>query len=263
MNSDQPTTVIVVPCFNEAARLDPDQVHELAELCGTVLLVDDGSTDATASMLAAISATTPHVTSVEHLANNQGKAAAIRHGLNVALEGGAAVVGYCDADFATPPDEMARLVGVLTNDRNVDVVIGSRVALLGADVRRSHARHYAGRVFATLASAVLRMTVYDTQCGAKMFRDTPALRSALGQPFQSGWAFDVELLARLHRGDATVAGLGIDRFLEVPLRRWHDVRGSKLTALAALRAAAALARIAVNGQRSPRSRPAIPRRRFP
>lgn len=261
MTTGLPTTVIVVPCFNEATRLDPDRVHELAERCGTVLLVDDGSTDATASMLAAISAAAPGTTRLKHLATNQGKAAAVRHGLNVALEGGAAVVGYCDADFAAPPDEMARLVEVLNGDPIVEVVIGSRVALLGTDVRRSHARHYAGRVFATAASAALGMTVYDTQCGAKVFRDTSALRRALSQPFRAGWAFDVELLARLRRGDATMAGLEIDRFLEVPLRRWHDVRGSKLTPFAAARAAGGLLRIAFSERRSPRSRAASPRRR--
>ena len=245
MTAGAPTTVIVVPCFNEAARLRPDRVHELAELCGAVLLVDDGSTDATASMLATISAAAaPGTTHVEHLDVNQGKAAAVRHGLNVALDGGATVVGYCDADFATPADEMARLIDVLRNDPGIDVVIGSRVAMLGTDVRRSPARHYLGRVFATLASAALGMAVYDTQCGAKVFRDTPALRSALHTPFGSGWAFDVELLARLRRGDAANAGLAIERFVEVPLRRWHDVSGSKLTLGAATKAAVDLLRIA-------------------
>lgn len=261
-----PRTVIVVPCFNEAARLSPDRVDELAELCGSVLLVDDGSTDATASMLAAISAAAPATTSVERLAVNEGKAAAVRHGLNVALESGATIVGYCDADFATPPEEVARLVDVLEGDPSVDVVIGSRVALLGTDVRRGPARHYLGRVFATLASAALGMAVYDTQCGAKVFRDTPALRRALRKPFRSGWAFDVELLARLHRGDAAGTGLDIDRFVEVPLRRWHDVNGSKLTPGAAAKAVVDVVRIArqrglVNGRRPPRSRAAIPHRR--
>ena len=248
MTAGAPTTVIVVPCFNEAARLRPDRVHDLAELCGAVLLVDDGSTDATASMLATISAAAaPGTTHVEHLDVNQGKAAAVRHGLNVALDGGATVVGYCDADFATPADEMARLVDVLRDDPGIDVVVGSRVAMLGTDVRRSPARHYLGRVFATLASAALGMAVYDTQCGAKVFRDSPALRSALRKPFRSGWAFDVELLARLRRGGEATAGLDIDRFIEVPLRRWHDVSGSKLTPAAAARAAVDLVRIA--GQR--------------
>ncbi|MDQ3737978.1 MAG: glycosyltransferase [Actinomycetota bacterium] len=262
MTAGRPTTVIVVPCFNEAARLDPDRVHELAERCGTVLLVDDGSTDATASMLAAISAAAPGTAHIERLTANRGKAAAVRHGLNVALEGGATVVGYCDADFATPPEEMARLVEELEGDSGIDVVIGSRVALLGSDVRRSHARHYFGRVFATLASAALGMGVYDTQCGAKVFRDTPALRRALREEFRSGWAFDVELLARLRQGDAGNEGLSIGRFVEVPLRRWHDVSGSKLTPGAAVKAAIDLARIAVSGRRSLRSRATIPRRRF-
>ena len=95
------------------------------------------------------------------------------------------------------------------------------MALLGHRIERSWARHYLGRLFATASSQVLGLPVYDTQCGAKVFRDGPALRAALATPFTSRWAFDVELLGRL--------GTGADRrFLEVPLERWHDVGGSKL-----------------------------------
>ena len=62
------------------------------------------------------------------------------------------------------------------------------------------ARHYVGRLFATASSLILDMTVYDTQCGAKVLRAGPALRAALATPFHSRWAFDVELLGRLHNG---------------------------------------------------------------
>jgi len=250
--TSRPGATIVIPCFDEAERLRPEAVGELAASGARVLLVDDGSTDATPQVLATLVAAAgdPSAIASLQLADNRGKAEAVRRGMQLALDDGAAVVGYCDADFSTPPHEVARLLDVLDDAADVDVVLGSRVGLLGSDVQRSHARHYLGRLFATAASAALRMKVYDTQCGAKVFADTPALRAALADPFGSMWAFDVELLARLRHGaPPTVPGLGIERFLEVPLRTWRDVGESKLTVRGAGRAVVDVARIAVDGRR--------------
>ena len=250
--TSRPGATIVVPCFDEAERLRPEAVGELAASGARVLLVDDGSTDATPHVLATLVAAAGNLDAIasHRLAENRGKAEAVRRGMQLALDDGAAVVGYCDADFSTPPHEVARLVDVLDDTPDVDVVLGSRVGLLGSDVQRSHLRHYLGRLFATAASAALRMNVYDTQCGAKVFADTPALRAALADPFGSVWAFDVELLARLRHGaPPTVPGLGIERFLEVPLRTWRDVGESKLTVRGAGRAVVDVARIAVDGRR--------------
>ncbi len=251
--TSRPGATIVIPCFDEAERLRPDAVLELAAASGArLLLVDDGSTDATPLVLSALVAAIGDAGGIAslRLAENRGKAEAVRRGMQLALDEGAAVVGYCDADFATPPHEVARLLAVLGDAADVDVVVGSRVGLLGSDIQRSHLRHYLGRLFATAASTALQMRVYDTQCGAKMFADTPALRAALANPFRSVWAFDVELLARLRHGaPPTAPGLGIERFLEVPLRTWRDVGESKLTVRGAGRAAVDVARIAIDGRR--------------
>ena len=234
-----PTCTLVVPCFNEAARLDPDQFDALAAAADArVLAVDDGSTDDTAAVLDKLVGRDPDRYAVLALAPNVGKGEAVRRGLLAALDRGTDLVGYCDADFATPPHEVARLVATLRADESIGAVLGSRVALMGSDIQRSAFRHYSGRLFATAGSLVLGVPVYDTQCGAKAFRVTDALRQALATPFVSRWAFDVELLGRLLRRPA-----GSGRFVELPLRQWREPGGSKLTTRAGIRAAADLARI--------------------
>ena len=120
--------------------------------------------------------------------------------------------------------------------------MAARVGLLGRTIERRAARHYLGRVFATFASLALRLRVYDTQCGAKLFRVTPGVVDALSRPFRSSWVFDVELIGRLLRTSA--APLPETAFEEVPLLEWHDVSGSKLGALEMARAAADLAVVA-------------------
>ena len=245
MTTRRNPTAIVVPCYDEAARLDPAALVELAKLAAaTVVLVDDGSTDHTVTILESLVEAHPDHFDLLKSATNRGKGEAVRRGLRHALASGAVLVGYYDADLATPPSEMARLVDVLANRPDLEVVIGSRVGLLGYDIRRSMARHYLGRVFATGASVVLGLEVYDTQCGAKMFRATPALWAAVAEPFVSRWAFDVELLGRLHDGTTKLPGIQAPAFLEVPLVEWRDVDGTKLTLGSGLRALVDLLRIA-------------------
>ena len=223
-----PKAVVVIPCYNEAERLNEREFLPLLERNGIELVfVDDGSSDGTAALLRGIAAREPARIGVLELLRNGGKADAVRQGLSQALEHGAQIVGYMDADASTRAPEILRLLEEM-EARGADVVLGARVQLLGSDVRRRRSRHYLGRIFATAASAMLELPVYDTQCGAKLFRDTAALRLALATPFVSRWAFDVELLGRLLTGDADTPAIPRERVLEVPLREWCDVAGSKL-----------------------------------
>ncbi len=233
-------TTLVIPCFNEVERLHRSDIAALvANPRMRLLLVNDGSTDATLTLL--------HDLAKEHagvevldLVTNRGKAEAVRVGMQQAAARGSAVVGYCDADMATPVGELLRLDDLLQHNPSLDVLLATRVALLGHQVDRSIARHYFGRLFATASSAVLHIRVYDTQCGAKFFRSTAALRSAISEPFNSRWAFDVELLGRLLAGGRGQEPINPGSILEVPLKVWTDVAGSKLTPMASLRAGADL-----------------------
>lgn len=216
--------IVVVPCFNEAARLDLPRFVELLDGGVELLFVDDGSTDQTRALLEAFAMQHAGTSSMS-LARNSGKGEAVRQGLLAAIRRGADVVGYLDADLATPPAELLRLVAALDE---ADVVLGSRVALLGRTIERHLHRHLIGRVFATGASIALGLRVYDTQCGAKAFKVTPALEATLAAPFASAWAFDVELLSRLLSPPNGVAGTDPTRIIELPLNHWRDIKGSKL-----------------------------------
>jgi dolichyl-phosphate beta-glucosyltransferase len=156
------------------------------------------------------------------------RAETVRQGLQLSIARGADIVGYAAADFSTPASEVIRLRDVMRS-RGASVVMGSRVAMLGYDIRRSAVRHYLGRVFAMIASVVLRTAIYDTQCAMKLFRPSPALDEALATPFSSTVAFDVELLGRLLVGAPGMAGLSEREIIEVPLRAWHGTSKSTWT----------------------------------
>jgi dolichyl-phosphate beta-glucosyltransferase len=149
-------------------------------------------------------------------------------------------VGYWDADLSTPLDALPDFVAVFEHRPQTTIVIGSRVQLLGRDIDRRPLRHYFGRAFATGASLVLGLPVYDTQCGAKLFRVCRATRGVFERRFRTRWVFDVEVIARY------LAACGSDdhperHIYELSLRTWHDVADSKLAPGAMLRGAADLA----------------------
>ena len=223
--------VIVVPCYNEARRLPTARFTAFAidhAVDVRFLFVNDGSTDETAEVIASLVSAHPSLFELLDLPHNVGKAEAVRLGVLSAREGGCEYVGFWDADLATPLAEIPAFIAQLDATPELLMVIGARIRLLGREVERRFVRHVLGRVFATGASLVLSLPVYDTQCGAKLFRDGPLLSRLFGAEFSSRWVFDVELIARL----GAELRWDIDRLsaliYEHPLERWRDVEGSKV-----------------------------------
>jgi len=225
-----PKTVIVVPCFNEAHRLDAGAFTErvTARPWLHFLFVDDGSTDSTARVLRGLCAARPAQLSVLALPANAGKAEAVRQGVLEATRTDALLTGYWDADLAAPLSEIDRMCELLRR-RDAFLVLGARVKLLGRRIERQPARHYLGRAFATCTSLLLDLPVYDTQCGAKVLCCNELTRSIFAEPFITRWVFDVEILARLMQRDRRGEFVARSRVLEHPLLQWIDVGGSRLT----------------------------------
>jgi dolichyl-phosphate beta-glucosyltransferase len=232
---------LIVPCYNEAGRLQPSAFLEVVRSRRETdfLFVDDGSRDKTSTMLADLASQHPGRISVRTLGRNAGKAEAIRLGCLDAFTRETDFVGYWDADLATPLTALGEFVAVLESSPHIDIVMGSRVRMLGRDIRRSAVRHYCGRAFATAASLALGVGVYDTQCGAKLFRATDVIRRLFDNPFASSWLVDVEILARYI--GALGPAVAETRICELPLKTWTDIPGSKLHLWQAIRAVGELA----------------------
>lgn len=234
---------LVVPCYNEAGRLKVGAFLDLVRSRPDVVVrfVDDGSSDATGTALAELAARAPQQVAVMTLPHNVGKAQAVRAGVLSAFEQEPAYVSYWDADLSTPLSALADFIEVLDDNPRVDIVMGARVRLLGRQIQRRPLRHYGGRVFATAASLALRLAVYDTQCGAKLFRANERLRQTFAGPFRSKWLIDVEMLARYLTLNGRAAAESA--IFELPLKNWSDVPGSKLHVASALHAVVDLAAI--------------------
>lgn len=216
---------LVLPAYNEAARIDPalDELfaylrapHPGVPASIDVLVVDDGSADATASLIRARpefeQATGPalRLLSVHH----DGKGAAVKAGM-LAARGD--LVVFADSDMATPPAELAKLVTAL---ETADVALGSRIQPDGSDMRATQPRYRRalGELFHLLASVWVVGDVKDTQCGFKGFT-REAAHDLFSRQEVTSIVFDVELIHLARRRGYRIA--------VVPIR-WHDVRGSRM-----------------------------------
>ncbi len=262
------TLSLVLPAYNEAGRIGSsldelfgylhrrglearDGAPGAARLPDTieVLVVDDGSTDGTATLVEARPEADPassdgsltlRVMTVPHA----GKGAAVRAGM---LAASGDLLVFADADMATPPDMIPLLVNALSEH---DVALGSRVQPDGSDMRRTQPlyRRLLGRMFRQLASIWVVGPIKDTQCGFKGFTRAAA-QDLFSRQRITSIVFDVELIYLARRRGYRIA--------TVPVR-WSDRRGSRMRTRPALAARVAwdLFRIPLlHGRAGPDRRP--------
>lgn len=226
-----PKTIIVVPCYNESERLRVDAFLDFADSNANVriLLVDDGSSDDTLDVLQELNDANTARFDYLALPENVGKAEAVRQGIASAFEMGPEYVGFWDADLATPLEDIPQFVDVLDRRRSLNMVFGSRIPLLGHRIERKPVRRVLGRIFANAASTLLGIPIYDTQCGAKLFRVNREIQSVFSEPFLARWIFDVEILSRIiaRRRGSTKSPVQQEIY-EFALDSWVDVAGSRL-----------------------------------
>lgn len=217
---------VIIPCYNEASRIRLDvfrdflREQDYIDFC----FVNDGSRDNTSEVLRYAVERCPERFLLVDNPDNRGKAEAVRSGmLHVASLGRYDLIGFLDADLATPLEDIHLLVEVMRRQPSVMMTMGARLKRLGANVQRKAYRHYMGRVFATVVSLLFRMPVYDSQCGAKLFR-VSLVPKVFRAPFSSRWLFDVEILLRVRRLYPDYERL----VCEVPLRTWIEQGDSRI-----------------------------------
>jgi dolichyl-phosphate beta-glucosyltransferase len=218
--------VIVVPCYNEEERLPVTEFiaflneNKSVNIC----FINDGSEDSTPEILNQIkSAFEENVHIVSH-SKNAGKAESVRSGVLFCSDRlNFDNIAYLDADLATSLHECLELSEHLNDE--IYFCFGSRILRIGSVIKRSYIRHIIGRILATFISVVLKLKVYDTQCGCKIIKRDLAVK-LFEEPFISKWLFDVELFARIikiyGRQDC------ISKMKEIPLRKWVEKGGSKV-----------------------------------
>jgi dolichyl-phosphate beta-glucosyltransferase len=213
-----PDLSLVIPAFNEEARLGPTLEAYLGYCRGTarrveLIVVDDGSLDRTSTVVNSFASSYPEVRLIR-LAENQGKGQAVRSGV-VNAQGKRIL--FADADGATPISELERLE--LALDKGADVAIGSR-ALHDQSVRIKARlyRRMIGRTFHGLVELLTVPGVKDTQCGFKLFRG-PVAHDLFSRMRIRGFSFDVEVLMMAQRRGYAIA--------EVPVN-WTHQPGSKV-----------------------------------
>ena len=229
----QPSVTLVLPAYNEAARIGSalDELFGYLQRNGPareggrpasdmgdveVVVVDDGSSDATAAIVEARpeAARTERPTLRVLREPHTGKGGAVRAGM---LAGESELVLFADADLATPPDQLPLLTDALATH---DLALGSRVHPDGSDRRRSQPLHrrLLGKLFHGLAAFWVTGPVPDTQCGFKGFR-RDAARDLFSRQKIGSIVFDAEIIHLSRRRGYSVA--------VVPVQ-WSDKRGSRM-----------------------------------
>jgi glycosyltransferase involved in cell wall biosynthesis len=224
-------SLLLIPAFNESTRL-PGFLNQLIKENEVITfdidicILDDGSREFEYEKMYETFLSLKDTFSLyetkllyQRFPNNIGKGAVLRRSMedNLAKY---EYIGFLDADGSTAFSEWLRLLEEIKNDINLGAVIGSRFKGLGYEVQRTFKRFISGRIFATLLSNLFDISVYDSQCGAKIFRVSELNRKILNFCDNDRWLFDTQLVLLLY-GSGTMVK-------EVPVN-WCDMAGSKIS----------------------------------
>jgi glycosyltransferase involved in cell wall biosynthesis len=208
---------IVIPAFNEAENLDvllPRIHHEAQSLAGsaTLLVIDDGSTDDSSAVVARLQQSLP---SLQYHAQgrNKGKAAALKTGFGLALDGGADVIVMMDADGQDDPAELPRLAAQL--DAGSDLVTGARLLRRDRFIKK-----YTSRLYNKTTSMIAGVPGKDFNSGFKM------MRAAVARDVQS------MMYGELHRYLTVIAAWQGHRVSELAVEHHPRMHGSSKYGLA-------------------------------
>lgn len=216
----EPTLLLLIPAYNEERRIEP-VLRDYARYFQQdypgnfqLVVVLNGCRDNTLGVVKRVAAEYPSVTALD-IPEPIGKGGALIEGLRLAPL--TDLIGYVDADGATPPAAFHALV---RRTGEADCVIGSRwLPESVLHVEQSSRRQFASRAFHLIVAVLFRMHIKDTQCGAKVMR-RQAIETIHSSLRIADMAFDINLLYALKRAGFTV--------LEVPTE-WTDKIGSKVT----------------------------------
>lgn len=219
---------LIIPCYNESARLDLDRYLDYATEQKDTLLcfVNDGSSDMTRSTLADLKNIESDNVLIYNISENGGKANAVRKAaLYLFNETDVDTVGFIDADLSTDFYDYHALVDEINGNDKLMLIYGSRAKNKGNNIKRDFVRSIISSIINLIILFIIRVNIKDTQCGAKVFRRS-VVPLAFRKPFVTRWLFDVEIILRIRGRFKRTRFREI--FLEKALKQWIHVDGSKL-----------------------------------
>ena len=227
MQNNRFELVIVIPCYNEAKRFKLSAFESFLDSHPKVgiVFVDDGSTDTTSKLLGSFKTLFKSQVELISRSQNHGKAFSVKEGIGFLVNNGNTnKIAYIDADLAVSLEECVAISHQMTD--KIKCVFGSRINTVDNQINRKTYRFLIGRFVAYIISKMLQISIYDTQCGCKIFTsDIAAL--TFKKPFISKWLFDVEIFFRLIVAFGRKETITIIK--EIPVKKWVDTPDSRVS----------------------------------
>ena len=221
------TLAIVIPCYNEANRLPVRSYESFLNKTPdvSIFFINDGSTDETGQLIHEMVMEFNGQVHLISFKKNKGKGNAVFEGFHFVLNNhDFKKIAYLDADLATSLEECYQLTNYV--EGKITLAFGSRILKIDNNIKRKWYRFFFGRLVATAISKSLKLSLYDSQCGCKIFESSLAVKIFV-EPFLSKWLFDVEIFFRAIKvyGRKNIK----EHIKEIPLNEWVDTPDSRVS----------------------------------